>query len=282
MSATVISGKLTAERIKNEVKQEATLFEKEHNRKVGLAVIKAGDDPASAVYVRNKINACEYCNVQSFAFFLPHSVAESDLIELIGELNKDERIDGILVQLPLPETINEERVLKEIIPEKDADGFCVENAGKLFLGQKGTVACTPGGIMELIAETGVDLTGKHAVVIGRSNIVGKPVAMLLLGKNATVTMCHSKTANLATYTKTADVLVVAVGRKGIVNGDMIKEGAIVIDVGMNRDNKGLCGDVDFESCAKVAGYITPVPGGVGPMTVAMLLKNTVAAAKTHV
>ena len=277
--AEIIDGKAIAEKIKSELLVSATAFEQKHGRKVGLAVIRVGNDPASAVYVRNKIKACEKCNIRSFSYDLDEVVADAELISLIHKLNDDENVDGILVQLPLPKHINEREVLSEIAPKKDADGFHTVNAGKLFLGEKGcTVACTPRGIIELIKSTGVNISGKHAVVVGRSNIVGKPIAALLLANDATVTVCHSRTVNLKEITLSADILVVAIGKRKFITADMVKRGAVVIDVGMNRDENGLCGDVDFNGVKDKAGYITPVPGGVGPMTVAMLLSNTVDGA----
>ncbi|MDE6029360.1 MAG: bifunctional methylenetetrahydrofolate dehydrogenase/methenyltetrahydrofolate cyclohydrolase FolD [Clostridiales bacterium] len=277
--AEIIDGKALAAKIKSELLVRATDFEKLHGRKVGLAVIRVGANPASAVYVRNKIKACEQCNIRSFSYELDENVSGERVIELIHKLNADGVVDGILVQLPLPKHIDERTVLAEIVPQKDADGFHAINAGKLFLGENdGTVACTPRGIIELIKSTGVPIKGKHAVVVGRSNIVGKPVAALLLANDATVTVCHSRTANLKEITLTADILVVAIGKSKFITADMVKSGAVVIDVGMNRDENGLCGDVDFDGVKNVAGYITPVPGGVGPMTVAMLLCNTVDGA----
>lgn len=275
----IIDGKRIAAQIKEEIRSRAVEFEKTRGRKIGLAVIKVGEDPASAIYVRNKIKACEACNIASFAYCFDADISQDKLIEMIDALNDDVRVDGILVQLPLPKGIDERAVLSRISPKKDADGFHVVNAGKLFLGEyTPSVACTPRGIIELIKSTGEEISGKHAVVIGRSNIVGKPVAMLLLSNNATVTICHSRTKNLADITRTADILVVAVGKKKFVTADMVKRGAIVIDVGMNRDDEGLFGDVDFDGVKEVASHITPVPGGVGPMTIAMLLKNTVDGA----
>ena len=277
--AEIIDGKALAAKIKYELAIRAADFEKTRGRKVGLAVIRVGQDPASAVYVRNKVKACDACNIRSFGFELDEKTSQDELVKLIHKLNADQKVDGILVQLPLPKHIDERAVLSEIVPDKDADGFHVVNAGKLFLGEKGgTVACTPRGIIELIKSTGQPITGKHAVVVGRSNIVGKPVAALLLADDATVTVCHSRTVNLKEITKTADILVAAVGKSKFITADMVKRGAIVIDVGMNRDENGLCGDVDFDDVKNVAGYITPVPGGVGPMTVAMLLSNTVDGA----
>ncbi len=239
-----------------------------------------GQDPASRIYVNNKKKACEECGIYSEEYALPEETDEKDLLELIDVLNNSEKISGILVQLPLPKHIDEKKVIAAISPKKDVDAFHPVNVGKIMVGDFDFVPCTPAGVMELIKESGIDPAGKECVVIGRSNIVGKPMAMLLLHKNGTVTICHSKTSNLAEKTKNADILVVAVGRANFVTGDMIKPGAVVIDVGMNRlENKKLAGDVDFESAEKVAGAITPVPGGVGPMTIAMLMKNTVKAAQ---
>ena len=277
--AEIIDGKALAAKIRSELLVRANAFENNFGRKIGLAVIRVGMDPASAIYVRNKIKACEQCNIHSFSYDLEEGVSCEQLVGLIHDLNADVQVDGILVQLPLPKHIDERAVLAEIAPQKDADGFHAVNAGKLFLGEKDcTVACTPRGIIELIKSTGVPIRGKHAVVVGRSNIVGKPVAALLLANDATVTVCHSRTANLKEITLSADILVVAIGKSKFITADMVKRGAIVIDVGMNRDENGLCGDVDFDSVKDVAGYITPVPGGVGPMTVAMLLCNTVDGA----
>ena len=270
----IIDGKALSTAIKTELRDRANKFEKLKGRKIGLAVIRAGDDPASQIYVRNKIKACEQCGFESFSHCLNSDVSQSELTELIEKLNCDDRVDGILVQLPLPRHIDERAVLAAISPQKDADGFHAVNAGKLFLGERGVVACTPRGIIELIRSTGQSIAGKRAVVVGRSNIVGKPVAALLLQNDATVTICHSKTRDLGDITRTADILIAAVGKKHFISADMVKDGAIVIDVGMNRDENVLYGDVDFDAVKNVAGYITPVPGGVGPMTVAMLLSNT--------
>ena len=278
--STVIDGKKVSADVKATVRERAVEFENKYGRKVGLAVVKAGNDPASEIYVRNKIKACEACNIASFSYYFDDKVSEAQLIELIDALNDDKTVDGILVQLPLPKGLDERKVLSAIKPEKDADGFHAVNAGKLFLGEAiSSIACTPRGIIELIKSTGESICGKHAVVVGRSNIVGKPVAMLLLENNATVTICHSKTVGLKEITKTADILVAAVGKKKFITADMVKRGAIVIDVGMHRDDEGLFGDVDFDKVKDVAGYITPVPGGVGPMTIAMLLLNTVDGAR---
>lgn len=278
MNAKIIDGVSLAAKIKAEVKGDAEKFLLTHNRRIGLAVILVGDNPASAIYVRNKIKACDENLINSFAHYLPEHTDEAELIELIKKLNADKNVDGILVQLPLPFHIMQSRVLSFIAPEKDADGFLAENAGNLMLGNPSLNACTPCGIIEMIKSTGESIDGKQAVVIGRSNIVGKPTALMLLDENATVTMCHSHTDNFVNFSRHADILVVAVGKRGLVTGDMVKEGAIVIDVGMNRHQGRLYGDVDFDSVAKKAGYITPVPGGVGPMTIAMLLKNIAKAA----
>lgn len=276
--ATIIDGKALSAKIKEDIRVRALEFESKFGRKVGLAVIKVGNNPASEVYVRNKILACEATGIKSFSYNLPESALEEDVLALVEELNNQDGVDGILVQLPLPKQIDSKKVLEAISPEKDADGFHVINAGSLMVGLPCTVACTPAGIIELIKSTGESIEGKHAVVIGRSNIVGKPVAMLLLAENATVTICHSRTKNLPEIVKQADILVAAVGIKEFVRGNWVKESAIVIDVGMNRSEGKLYGDVAFDEVEKVASFITPVPGGVGPMTVTMLLDNTVKAA----
>lgn len=278
MSATKIDGKLLAAKLREEVKADAEKFEREYGRKIGLAVILAGENPASKIYVRNKIAACEETGVKSMEYYFPDSVTTEELVELVETLNADENVDGLLVQLPLPAGVNEKAVLSAVAPEKDVDGFHAVNAGNLMLGNPCLAACTPSGVMELIKSTGTTIAGKHAVVVGRSNIVGKPVALMLLSENATVTVCHSRTQNLADYTRSADILVVAVGKKEFITGDMIKPGAVVIDVGMNREDKKLYGDVEYATAAEKAAFITPVPGGVGPMTITMLLKNTVKAA----
>lgn len=278
MSATRIDGKLLAARLRGEIKIDAEKFERDYGRKIGLAVILAGENPASKVYVRNKIKACEETGIKSMEYYLPDSVSTDELVELVKTLNADESVDGLLVQLPLPVGVDEKAVLGAVTPEKDVDGFHAVNAGNLLLGNPCLAACTPSGIMELIKSTGTTISGKHAVVVGRSNIVGKPIALMLLGENATVTICHSRTQNLAFYTREADILVVAIGKKEFITGDMIKQGSIVIDVGMNREDGKLYGDVEYASASEKAAYITPVPGGVGPMTITMLLKNTVKAA----
>lgn len=278
MSATRIDGKLLAARLRGEIKVDAEKFERDYGRKIGLAVILAGENPASKVYVRNKIKACEETGIKSMEYYLPDSVSTDELVELVKTLNADESVDGLLVQLPLPVGVDEKAVLGAVTPEKDVDGFHAVNAGNLLLGNPCLAACTPSGIMELIKSTSTTISGKHAVVVGRSNIVGKPIALMLLGENATVTICHSRTQNLASYTREADILVVAIGKKEFITGDMIKQGSIVIDVGMNREDGKLYGDVEYASASEKAAYITPVPGGVGPMTITMLLKNTVKAA----
>lgn len=278
MSAAKIDGKLLAAKLREEVKVDAEKFEREYGRKIGLAVILAGENPASKIYVRNKIAACEETGVKSMEYYFPDSVTTEELVELVETLNADENVDGLLVQLPLPAGVNEKAVLSAVAPEKDVDGFHAVNAGNLMLGNPCLAACTPSGVMELIKSTGTTIAGKHAVVVGRSNIVGKPVALMLLSENATVTVCHSRTQNLADYTRSADILVVAVGKKEFITGDMIRPGAVVIDVGMNREDKKLYGDVEYATAAEKAAFITPVPGGVGPMTITMLLKNTVKAA----
>lgn len=281
MSAKILDGKALSQKLREEMRQEvAQLIEK--GKTPGLAVILVGDDPASRVYVNGKKKACAELGIRSFEYALPADTKEKDLLELLEQLNQDDAVDGILVQLPLPEHLNETKVIETIRADKDVDAFRYENVGRILVGNAHFLPCTPAGVMKLIEQSGMDLTGKECVVIGRSNIVGKPQALLLLQQNATVTVCHSKTRNLAEITRRADVVVAAVGRANLVTGDMIKEGAVVIDVGMNRlENGKLCGDVDFESVSKKAAYLTPVPGGVGPMTITMLMKNTVSAAKIH-
>lgn len=275
--SVILSGKAMAEALLEKQKQKVKEL-KEKGVFPGLAVILVGEDPASQVYVRNKGIACEKVGIYSETIRLAESTSKEELLSLIAQLNTNERISGILVQLPLPKHLNEKEILAAILPEKDVDGFHVMNAGKLFTGQVSVVPCTPKGIMYMLEETGEDLAGKNAVVIGRSNIVGKPIAMLLLEKNCTVTMCHSKTKNLKDIVKSADVVVAALGKANFVTADMIKKGAIVIDVGINRIDDKVVGDVDFENVKEVAGFITPVPGGVGRMTIGMLMQNTVEAA----
>ena len=280
----IIDGKAIANALQEKLKEQIAYFSMTVGREPKLAVIMVGEDPASAIYVRNKIRACEAVGIISEAYKLPESTESTYLESLISKLNADQDTDGILVQLPLPSHLNAKKIITLIDPKKDVDGFSTTNIGSLLLDDKsGLYSCTPLGIMQLIRSTGIDLAGKKAVVVGRSNEVGKPVALMLLQHNATVTICHSKTADLAEETRKADVLVVAVGRKKLITGDMIKEGAVVIDVGINRDDDGkLCGDVDFASALPKAGFITPVPGGVGPMTIAMLMANTLKAAKRNV
>lgn len=279
--AMIIDGKKVSARIKEEVRQEAVAL-KEKGINVGLAVIIVGDDPASRVYVNNKKKACEACEIYSEEYALPAQTSETEVLELIDTLNKRDDISGILVQLPLPKHIDEKKVINSIIPEKDVDAFHPVNVGKIMIGDFDFLPCTPAGVMELIKETGIEISGKECVVLGRSNIVGKPQAMLLLHQNGTVTICHSKTKDLKEVTKRAEILVAAVGIPKFVKSDMVREGAVVIDVGINRDENGkLCGDVDFDEVVNVASAITPVPGGVGPMTIAMLMRNTLTAAKKN-
>lgn len=276
--AKLLMGKEVSARIKSELKIEVEKL-KEQGINPGLAVIIVGEDPASQVYVRNKERACEECGIYSEKYALPEATTQEELLALIDELNNKSSISGILCQLPVPKHIDEETIINAIDPKKDVDAFHPVNVGKIMVGNYDFVPCTPAGVMELIAESGIDVSGKECVVVGRSNIVGKPQAMLLLHKNGTVTICHSRTKNLAEKTRRADILVAAVGIPNFIKGDMVKEGAVVIDVGINRlENGKLCGDVEFETAEKVAGAITPVPGGVGPMTIAMLMKNTVKAA----
>ena len=274
----IIDGKAISEKVRNEIKEQTQVYINKHGRKPGLAVIIAGDNPASKTYVANKIKACKEVGFNSYCIEFPKNVSEDTLTKKIIELNNNEDIDGILVQLPLPSHLNEKYILSLIADNKDVDGFSAYNMGLLALGRPKIAACTPLGVIELLKSTGESIEGKHAVIIGRSNIVGKPMAMLLLMENATVTICHSKTKNLSEITKTADILIAAIGKPCFVKKDMVKEGAIVIDVGINRTEKGLQGDVDFNEVSEMASYITPVPGGVGPMTITMLLKNTLTAA----
>ena len=252
---------------------------RDKGKTVGLTVILVGDNSASQVYVRNKGKACQELGILGDTIVLPAETSQEDLIALIEKLNREKAVDGILVQLPLPRHLNESEVLRHIAPDKDVDGFHIENAGKLFTGQPGVVACTPKGILHMLKASGVPLSGKEAVVIGRSNIVGKPIAMLLLNENCTVTICHSRTQDLAAHTRRADILVAAVGKPRFITADMVKPGAAVVDVGINRVDGKVVGDVDFEQVEKVAGYISPVPGGVGKMTICMLMENTVEAAE---
>lgn len=273
----IIDGKLISSQIKDEVKERVAAL-KAKGREVTLAVVLVGEDPASQVYVNNKKKACEYCGINSKSFELPETTSEAELLKLIDELNNDAAIDGILVQLPLPKGIDEDKVIMAIDPAKDVDGFHISNVGSLCVGRKGLVSCTPAGIIELLKRYNITIEGKECVVIGRSNIVGKPMALLLLRENGTVTVCHSRTKDLKDVTKRADILVVAIGKPKFIDGSYVKDGAVVIDVGIHRNEEGkLCGDVDFDSVKDKTSAITPVPGGVGPMTIAMLMNNCVAA-----
>lgn len=277
--AKLLSGKAVSARVKEELKKEAAVLTAE-GTKPGLAVVIVGDDPASKVYVANKEKACAELDFYSEKHALPADTTEEDLLALIDRLNNDSKIHGILVQLPLPDHLDDKIIINHILPEKDVDAFHPINVGKIMIGDFDFVPCTPAGVMELIKESGISAEGKECVVIGRSNIVGKPMSMLLLHQNGTVTMCHSRTQNLPEVTRRADILVAAVGIPKFVKADMVKPGAVVIDVGMDRDENGkLCGDVDFAEVEPIAGAITPVPGGVGPMTIAMLMRNTLTAAK---
>ncbi|SNU05592.1 methylenetetrahydrofolate dehydrogenase (NADP+) / methenyltetrahydrofolate cyclohydrolase [Lachnospiraceae bacterium] len=277
--AEIIDGKKISTELKDEVKEKVAAL-KEKGIDVTLAVILVGNDPASTVYVGNKKKACEYTGIISKSFELPEETTEEELLKLIDDLNKDETVNGILVQLPLPKHIDEDKVIRSINPDKDVDGFHPESVGRLSIGAPGFVSCTPAGIIHLLKRSNTELDGANVVVVGRSNIVGKPMAMLLLRENATVTVCHSHTKDLKEVCKKADVLVVAIGQPRFIDADYIKDGATVIDVGIHRidGTKKLCGDVDYESAEKVAGKITPVPGGVGPMTIASLINNCYEAA----
>ena len=277
--AKIIDGKAVSASVKEAGAKEVAAL-KEQGVSVGLAVVIVGDDPASRVYVNNKKKACGACGIESFEYALPGDTAEEELLDRVEKLNADPEVNGILVQLPLPRQIDEHKVIAAISPKKDVDAFHAVNVGKIMIGDFDFLPCTPAGCMDLIDSTGVSVEGKRCVVIGRSNIVGKPMAMLLLHRNGTVTICHSRTKNLKEICREADILVAAVGRANFVTADMVKEGAVVIDVGMNRlENGKLCGDVDFEAVSPVAGWITPVPGGVGPMTIATLMRNTLTAAR---
>ena len=278
MSANILSGKTMSEELRAEIASRVSSL-KEKGLTPGLAVILVGNDPASEIYVRNKGNGCTEVGMYSRTINMPAETTQEELESAIDALNNDPAIHGILVQLPLPKHLDENAALAKILPEKDVDGFHLINAGHMLTGTEGVVACTPRGALHMIKSTGVNLSGKEAVVIGRSNIVGKPMAMLLLKENCTVTICHSRTQNLADHTRRADILVAAVGKAGFVTADMVKPGAIVIDVGINRVDGKVKGDVDFDAVKEVAGWITPVPGGVGKMTITMLLMNTVEAAE---
>lgn len=272
--AAIIDGKKISSQVKDECRERVA----KEGLDVTLAVIQVGDDPASTVYVGNKKKACEYIGVHSLAYELPETTTEEELLDLVRELNENDSVNGILVQLPLPSHMNEDKVIETISPKKDVDGFHPQNVGALSIGQPGFVSCTPAGIIQLLKRSGVEMDGKECVIVGRSNIVGKPMAMLMLRENATVTICHSHTKNLKEVTKRADILIVAIGKPQFITAEYVKEGAVVIDVGIHRqEGKKLCGDVDFDSVEPVASAITPVPGGVGPMTIAMLMNNCVEA-----
>lgn len=273
----LIDGKAISTAIKDELKDKVEALKKE-GKNATLAVIQVGEDPASSIYVKNKKKACEYIGIGSVSYELPEDTSEEKLLSIVDDLNNNPEITGILVQLPLPKHIDEDKVIKAISPLKDVDGFHVENVGKLCVGEKGFVSCTPAGVIQLLKRSNVEISGKNCVVIGRSNIVGKPMALLMLRENATVTICHSKTTNLKEICKTADILIVAIGKPRFIDATYVKDGAVVIDVGIHRDeNNKMCGDVDFESVKDIASKITPVPGGVGPMTIAMLMSNCVSA-----
>ena len=278
MSASVISGKVLAAQVKQEAAQRVKELRAQGVTPC-LAVIMVGDNPASAAYVKGKAKDCEECGIESRVIHLPQQTTQEELLDIVDELARDAAVHGLLVQLPLPAQIDDQAVINAIPPEKDVDGFTAENVGRMVIGEDCYLPCTPAGVMAMIHSTGISVAGKQAVVVGRSNIVGKPAALLLLREHATVTICHSKTQNLAELCRSADILVAAVGRKGFITGDMVKPGAVVIDVGINRGDDGkLCGDVDYAAASAVAGAITPVPGGVGLMTRAMLMVNTVKAA----
>ena len=273
--AQIIDGKRISQEIKDELKEEVAAL-KAHGIEGSLAVVQVGEDPASSVYVRNKKKACEYIGLHSLSYELPEETTEKELLDLIASLNENDAVNGILVQLPVPKHIDADKVIRAISPEKDVDGFHPMNVGRLVIGEKGFVSCTPAGIIQLLKRSGIEISGKNCVIIGRSNIVGKPMALLMLPENATVTVAHSKTTDLKAVCKTADILIVAIGKKQFITADYIKEGAVVIDVGIHRgEDKKLFGDVCYEEVEPVASAITPVPGGVGPMTIAMLMSNCV-------
>ena len=277
MMAQLIDGKKISQEIKDELKEKVASL-KAQGVEGALAVIQVGNDPASSVYVRNKKKACEYIGIRSESYELPEETSEEELLALIERLNADEKINGILCQLPVPAHMDENKLIRAISPEKDVDGFHTQNVGALVVGQSGFVSCTPAGVIQLLKRSGVEIAGKHCVVVGRSNIVGKPMALLMLQENATVTICHSRTADLQSMCRQADILIVAVGRPKMITAEYVKEGAVVIDVGIHRQEDGkLCGDVDFAQVESKASAITPVPGGVGPMTIAMLMNNCVEA-----
>ena len=276
-----IDGKQISKDIKEELKEEVASLAAQ-GRKCCLAVIQVGNDPASSVYVGNKKKACAYIGIESLAYELPEETTEDELLEIIDKLNNDTNVHGILCQLPLPKQINEDHIIKVISPKKDVDGFHPQNVGALVIGEQGFVSCTPAGIIQLLKRSNIEMDGKHCVVVGRSNIVGKPMSLLMLRENATVTICHSHTKNLEEICKEADILIVAIGKPQFIGKEYVKKGAVVIDVGIHRDeNNKLCGDVKFDEVEPVASYITPVPGGVGPMTIAMLMHNCVEAMKLY-
>ncbi len=273
----LIDGKLISQTIKDELKERVAELKK-RGHSGSLAVIQVGNDPASSIYVKNKKKACEYIGIGSVSYELSENTSEAELLNIIDELNNKPEVIGILVQLPVPKHINEDKIIRAISPAKDVDGFHVENVGALCVGERGFVSCTPAGVIQLLKRSNVEIAGKHCVVIGRSNIVGKPMALLMLRENATVTVCHSKTQNLKEICKSADILIAAVGKPRMINSEYVKEGAVVIDVGIHRDeNNKMCGDVDFDDVKDHVSKITPVPGGVGPMTIAMLMNNCVEA-----
>ena len=279
--ANIIDGKQISKDIKEELKEEVASLAAQ-GRKCCLAVIQVGNDPASSVYVGNKKKACAYVGIESLAYELPEETTEEELLTIIDKLNKDANVHGILCQLPLPKHINEDHVIKAISPKKDVDGFHPQNVGALVIGEKGFVSCTPAGIIQLLKRSNIEMDGKHCVVVGLSNIVGKPMSLLMLRENATVTICHSHTKNLKEICKEADILIVAIGKPQFIDKEYVKDGAVVIDVGIHRDeNNKLCGDVKYDEVEPVASYITPVPGGVGPMTIAMLMHNCVEAMKLY-
>ena len=271
----IIDGKQISKQIKDELKDKVSKYKAEGTQ-ISMAVIMVGNDPASAVYVNNKKKACEYIGIRSLSYELPEETTETELLDLIDKLNNDASVNGILVQLPVPKHIDENKIIRAISPLKDVDGFHTQNVGSLCIGEKGFVSCTPAGIIQLLKRSGIEIAGKECVVIGRSNIVGKPMALLLLQENATVTVCHSKTKDLKEVAKRADILVVAIGKPKMITSEYVKDGAVVIDVGIHRnENNQLCGDVDYDDVYEKCSYITPVPGGVGPMTIAMLMNNCV-------
>lgn len=275
--AQLIDGKRISQEIKDELREKVALL-REEGKEGALAVIQVGDDPASSVYVRNKKKACEYIGIRSESYELPEETSEKELLDLIEKLNADPKVNGILCQLPVPAHMDENKIIRAIAPKKDVDGFHMQNVGALVIGQPGFVSCTPAGVIQLLKRSGIEIAGKNCVVVGRSNIVGKPMSLLMLKENATVTICHSKTADLKGICKQADILIVAIGRPKFITAEYVKEGAVVIDVGIHRQADGkLCGDVDFKQVEPLVSAITPVPGGVGPMTIAMLMNNCVEA-----